>query len=64
MKIDSIEGQMALVDTSGVRRHVSLMLLGDAQPGEYVLVHAGFAIQRIDPMHAEEIIVLKEEIKL
>lgn len=53
---------MATVEISGVTRQVSLMLLPDAQVGDYVLVHAGFAIQTVDEEEARRTLALLEEI--
>lgn len=39
---------MGVVDFGGVRKDVCLQYLPDAQPGQYVVVHVGFAIQRLD----------------
>ena len=39
---------MATIDVDGVTREASLMLLTDARVGDYVIVHAGFAIQKLD----------------
>jgi hydrogenase expression/formation protein HypC len=62
-KVVEIRDQMATIDVSGVRRDVSLLLLPEeAAVGDYVLVHAGFAIQRIDPEAAEEAMRLIREI--
>ncbi len=47
-KILSIEENLATVEHSGVRRKASLMLLPEAKVGEFVLVHAGFAMQVVD----------------
>jgi len=48
-KVININDLLATVDVFGARREVSLMLLPEeAQIGDYVLVHAGFAIQKID----------------
>lgn len=48
-KVINIDDLSATVDVFGARREVSLMLLPEqAQVGDYVLVHAGFAIQKID----------------
>ena len=48
-KIVSINNLLATVDAYGARRDVSLMLLPEeAQIGDYVIVHAGFAIQKVD----------------
>ncbi len=48
------EIQMAEVDILGVKRHVSLMMAPTATLGDYVLVHAGFAIEVIDEEFAAE----------
>ena len=62
-KVVQIRDKMATIDLSGVRRDVSLLLLSEeAAVGDYVLVHAGFAIQRIDPEAAEEALKLIREI--
>jgi hydrogenase expression/formation protein HypC len=48
-KVINIDNLLATVDVFGARREVSLILLPEeAQVGEYVLVHAGFAIQKVD----------------
>ena len=51
-RIVSIDNEMATIDVDGVRRKCSLLLLEDARVGEYVIVHAGFAIQKIDEQAA------------
>lgn len=48
----------AVVDMLGVQRAASLRLVPGARVGDYVLVHAGFGIQIIDPAEAEETIRL------
>jgi hydrogenase expression/formation protein HypC len=60
-KITKIENQMATIDVDGVQRQASLLLLEDAKVGEYVIVHAGFAIQRIDDEAARETLALLRE---
>ena len=47
-KVLQIEGDLATVERSGVKRAASLMLLPEAKVGDYVLIHAGFAMQIID----------------
>ena len=47
-KVLQIEGDLATVERSGVKRSASLMLLPEAKVGDYVLIHAGFAMQIID----------------
>ena len=61
-KVKEIKGDMARVDFGGgVARDVNVMLV-DAKVGEYVLVHAGYAIQVIDRKAAEETLRMWEEI--
>ncbi|MBT6338070.1 MAG: HypC/HybG/HupF family hydrogenase formation chaperone [Desulfobacula sp.] len=47
-KIIEINDQVAKVDVDGVIRETSIMLMDDVKIGDYVIVHAGFAINRID----------------
>jgi len=55
---------MGTIDVSGVRREVSLLLLPEEVTlGDFVLVHAGFAIQKIDREAAEEALKLILEIE-
>lgn len=46
-KIVKIRDGTALVDASGAKREVSVQLLSDLEPGDYVMVHAGVAIAKI-----------------
>jgi len=62
-KVVEIRDKMATIDTGGVRREISLLLLPEEPAvGDYVLVHAGFAIQKIDREAAEEAMKLIREI--
>nr|NJM01808.1 HypC/HybG/HupF family hydrogenase formation chaperone [Desulfobacula sp.] len=47
-KIIEMNNGVAKVDVDGVVREASLMLLDDAKIGDYVIVHAGFAISKVD----------------
>lgn len=47
-RIIDINGTTARVDVGGVVREASIMLLDDVKTGDYVIVHAGFAISRVD----------------
>lgn len=47
-KIIQINNMMAKVDVDGVIRETSIMLIDDAKIGDYVIVHAGFAISKVD----------------
>lgn len=52
------EGSLATVDILGVKRDIALDLTPQAQVGDFVLVHAGFAIEVVDPDYAQETIDL------
>ncbi len=53
-RVVKIENDMAVIDVDGVRREASMLLLEDPQVGDWVIVHAGFAIQKIDEIAARE----------
>ncbi|MCH4221406.1 MAG: HypC/HybG/HupF family hydrogenase formation chaperone [Eggerthellaceae bacterium] len=59
--IESKDDNMATVDILGVTRDVSLDLTPEAKPDDYVLVHAGFAIEVVDPDYALETVELIKE---
>src|ERR1051326_4917021 len=60
------ELQLAKVDVSGVRRNINISLVnGDGetvQPGDWVLIHVGFALSRIDEAEAHSTLAVLEEI--
>ncbi len=57
------ENNMATVDTMGVKRQVTLDLIGEkVEVGEYILIHVGFAMNKISIEEAEESIKLYEQI--
>ena len=60
-RIVKIENEMGVIDVEGIRREVSMLLLDDAVIGDYVIVHAGFAIKKIDAAIAKESIDLLRE---
>jgi len=53
-KIISITKTVAIADMSGVKRQVDVRLVDGVKPGDYVLVHAGFAIEIIDAKEAKK----------
>jgi hydrogenase expression/formation protein HypC len=53
-RITEINDNMGVIDVAGVRREVSLLLIEDPQVDDWVIVHAGFAIQKIDDATAQE----------
>ena len=50
--VELLPDALAIVDLGGVRREISLALLDDVSPGDYVIVHAGYALTRLDPEEA------------
>lgn len=62
MQVISVGDDSAIAEIDGVRREASLLMLSEpVAVGEYVLVHAGFAIARIDADEAEETLRLMRE---
>lgn len=55
------EDDLALIEIGGVRKQVSLMLVDGVEAGDYVLVHAGFAIEKIDAHEARKTLELLGE---
>ncbi len=51
----------AIVDLGGVRKDVSLALVEDVAVGDYVIVHVGYALTRLDPDEAEKTLALMAE---
>jgi hydrogenase expression/formation protein HypC len=62
-KIVEIDGKRAVADCDGNRIKVNVSLLKDIRTGDYVLVHAGFAIQKYDPADARQTLAVWEELK-
>jgi len=62
LRVVKIDGIMAEVELGGVSRQVSLMLTPEAQEGDYVLVHTGFAISVLNEQEAQETLALFAEL--
>ncbi len=62
MKLTSLEGQNGVAEQDGVEINVNTMLLPGAKVGDYVIVHAGFAIHLLDEEEARKSIELFREI--
>ncbi len=60
-KVIEIQDKTGIVDVGGAKREISLLLLDEIELGDYVIVHAGFAIQRLDKSAAEETLKLLRE---
>jgi len=62
-KVISVDGASAKVSIGDVEYSASLLLLEDVIPGDYIMLHAGFAIQKVDAEEAEETLRLLKEIE-
>jgi len=62
VKITSIEGDLADVDIGGVSRRVSIALTPEAEVGDYVLLHTGYAINVLNEEEAQETLSLLERL--
>lgn len=63
VRVVAVEGNVATVDLGGSRAKARLETLGEpVSVGDYLLVHAGFAIRRLDPEDAEETLRLWDEL--
>ena len=60
-KIVKIENNVATIDVDGVQREASLLLVENPEVGDYVVVHAGFAINKINEEDALESLKLLKE---
>ncbi len=59
VKLVSVEDESTgWVEVGGIKRKVSLLLLPDAKVGDYVLIHAGFAISKVEEKEAKELLDL------
>ena len=55
-------GDTAIVDLGGVKKEISLALLADVQVGDYVILHVGYALSKLDPEEAEKTLALFAEL--
>ena len=62
MKLIEIDGDVGRAELGGVVRDVRLDLLEDAKVGDYVIIHAGFAIQQLDQEEAHRTLALLSEL--
>jgi len=56
------DGDSAVVDLAGVRKEISLSLVEDVAVGDYVIVHVGYALNKLDPDEAARTLALFTEI--
>lgn len=64
-RVESLDAAAAsaIVNLDGIRKEISTQLLDEVAIGDYVLVHVGFALERIDPEEAEKTLAMFEELK-
>ena len=63
MKVIKIDGKTALVESGGIEQKIGIQLVPDIQLNDYVIVHAGFAIQKLDEEFARETLQLFNEMR-
>ena len=62
MKVIKIEGEEGIVESGGLRRKANFSFLKRPKVGEYVLLHAGFAIERIKDKEAQKTLKMLRDI--
>lgn len=62
LKLIEVNGPKAVGEALGVRREIRVDFIRDPKPGEYVMVHAGFAIERLSQQQAQEDLETWEEV--
>ena len=63
LKLVEINGNTAIGEAMGMRREIRVDFIEDPQPGDYVIVHAGFAIERLPEQQAVEDLDAWEEVR-
>ena len=62
MKVIEIEGAEALAEAGGIRKRIRLDLLDGIALGDFVLIHTGYAIEKLDPDDARETLDLIKQV--
>ena len=62
MKVTEKKGNEAVAEAGGIRKNVRLDLLEETQVGDYVLIHTGYAIEKLDPEEARETLELIRQV--
>lgn len=60
--IELRDADLAVVDLAGVKKEISLSLVDDVRVGDYVIVHVGYALNKLDPEEAAKTLALFVEI--
>ncbi len=62
MQVQTISGDLAVCEIDGVQREASLMMLDGVAVGDFVLIHAGFAIEKLDEEDAQQTLALFRQV--
>ncbi len=62
-KVIELNGDNAIVDLDGTRKETSTLLLDEVAVGDYVLIHVGYALERIDPVEAAKTLKLFDQLR-
>ncbi len=60
--VEVLDAETAIVDLGGVRKQISIALVPEAQVGDYVIVHVGYALGRLDEAEAQATLALFAEL--
>lgn len=60
--VELVGADTAVVDLDGIRKEISLALVDDIRVGDYVILHVGYALSRLDPEEAERTLALFAEL--
>ncbi|HOK55792.1 MAG TPA: HypC/HybG/HupF family hydrogenase formation chaperone [bacterium] len=63
MKVEEIEGDYAVVSSGNVKRKVNISLVENVKKGDYLIIHAGFAIEKLDKKEAKKTLNIIKEMK-
>jgi len=62
MEIKQINGNEAVAEAGGIRKNVRLDLIEGAETGDYILIHTGYAIEKLDPEEAMETLEIIKQV--
>jgi hydrogenase expression/formation protein HypC len=63
MRVIEIKGQIAVAEIGGIKRKANIQLVEDVKIGDYLIVHAGFAIEKLNEEYAKETIAMFNEME-
>ena len=61
--VERLDGDMAIVDVGGVRKEISLALVDGVEVGDYVILHVGYALNKLDREEAEKTLRLFAQVE-